>query len=58
MQNNASTPWGLGAGLRYGLLGLPLAFCALPLYVFMPNFYATQWGVSLAALGPLLLALV
>ena len=57
MQNNASTPWGLGAGLRYGLLGLPLAFCALPLYVFMPNFYATQWGVSLAALGTLLLAL-
>lgn len=57
MPNNTSTPWGLGAGLRYGLLGLPLAFCALPLYVFMPNFYATQWGVSLTALGTLLLAL-
>lgn len=44
-------------GLRYGLLGLPLAFCALPLYVVMPHFYATQWGVSLTALGSLLLAL-
>lgn len=44
-------------GLRYGLLGLPLAFCALPLYVLMPNYYATQWGVPLAALGSLLLAL-
>lgn len=44
-------------GLRYGLLGLPLAFCALPLYVVMPHFYATQWGVSLTALGTLLLAL-
>lgn len=45
------------AGLRYGLLGLPLAFCALPLYVVMPHFYATQWGVSLTVLGALLLAL-
>ena len=42
-------------GLRYGLLGLPLAFCALPLYVLMPNLYAKEWGVSLAALGALLL---
>ncbi|MDT8990418.1 MFS transporter [Curvibacter sp. APW13] len=48
---------GLGDGLRYGLLGLPLAFCALPLYVVMPHFYATQWGVSLSVLGGLLLAL-
>lgn len=44
-------------GVRYGLLGLPLAFCALPLYVLMPHFYATEWGVPLAALGTLLLAL-
>jgi Na+/melibiose symporter-like transporter len=43
-------------GWRYGLLGLPLAFCALPLYVLMPNMYARQWGVSLAALGTVLLA--
>jgi len=42
-------------GLRYGLLGLPLAFCALPLYVLMPNLYAKEWGVSLTALGALLL---
>ena len=51
----APTPWRVGDGLRYGLLGLPLAFCALPLYVLMPNLYARQWGVSLAALGALLL---
>lgn len=44
-------------GLRYGLLGLPLAFCALPLYVVMPHWYATTWGVPLASLGVLLLAL-
>jgi len=42
-------------GLRYGTLGFALAFCALPLYVLMPNLYAAQWGVSLAALGGVLL---
>lgn len=47
--------WSLADGLRYGLLGLPLAFCALPLYVLMPNLYARQWGVSLTALGAVLL---
>ncbi|MFZ4480014.1 MAG: MFS transporter [Rhodoferax sp.] len=43
-------------GVRYGLLGFPLAFCALPLYVLMPNLYARQLGVPLAALGAVLLA--
>ncbi len=43
-------------GVRYGLLGFPLAFCALPLYVLMPNLYAREWGVPLAALGAVLLA--
>lgn len=42
-------------GLRYGLLGLPLAFVALPLYVFLPNHYATHFGVPLATLGAVLL---
>jgi glycoside/pentoside/hexuronide:cation symporter, GPH family len=42
-------------GLAYGALGLPLAFVALPLYVVLPNHYATQFGVPLAALGALLL---
>ena len=50
------TAFGTQEGWRYGLLGLPLAFCALPLYVLMPNLYARQWGVSLAALGAVLLA--
>ena len=47
--------WRTADGLRYGLLGLPLAFCALPLYVLMPNLYAREWGVPLAALGAVLL---
>jgi len=43
-------------GLRYGLLGLPLAFVALPLYVLLPNYYARNFGVPLAGLGLLLLS--
>uniref|UniRef100_UPI0017A2732D MFS transporter n=1 Tax=Ramlibacter sp. TaxID=1917967 RepID=UPI0017A2732D len=43
-------------GWRYGLLGLPLAFAALPLYVQLPAYYAGTFGVPLAALGALLLA--
>jgi GPH family glycoside/pentoside/hexuronide:cation symporter len=41
---------------RYGLMGLPLAFVALPLYVLLPNHYARAFGVPLATLGALLLA--
>jgi Na+/melibiose symporter-like transporter len=47
---------GVRAGLAYGALGLPLAFVALPLYVILPNHYATEFGVPLAALGAVLLA--
>ena len=43
------------AGWRYGLMGLPLAFVALPLYVTLPNHYATAFGVPLATLGAVLL---
>jgi GPH family glycoside/pentoside/hexuronide:cation symporter len=43
-------------GWRYGLMGLPLAFVALPLYVLLPNHYARTFDVPLASLGVLLLA--
>lgn len=42
-------------GWRYGLMGLPLAFVALPLYVILPNHYARAFGVPLATLGLVLL---
>jgi glycoside/pentoside/hexuronide:cation symporter, GPH family len=42
-------------GLAYGAMGLPLAFVALPLYVILPNHYATAFGMPLAALGLVLL---
>lgn len=46
---------GWAQGLAYGGLGLPLAFVALPLYVVLPNHYATEFGIPLATLGALLL---
>jgi glycoside/pentoside/hexuronide:cation symporter, GPH family len=42
-------------GLAYGAMGLPLAFVALPLYVILPNHYATAFGMPLATLGLVLL---
>ncbi|XLZ70898.1 MFS transporter [Massilia sp. SR12] len=40
----------------YGLLGLPLAMAALPVYVHLPAFYALQLEVSLVQLGWVLFA--
>lgn len=40
----------------YGLLGLPLAMAALPLYVHLPKFYGDDLGMDLALVGVLLLA--
>ncbi|MGE5451814.1 MAG: MFS transporter [Acidobacteriota bacterium] len=48
-------PHTAGIAWRYGLLGLPLAFVSLPLYVMLPRHYAEHHGVPLATLGALLL---
>ena len=52
MQTSA---FGTRNGLAYGLMGFPLAFAALPLYVILPNHYARTFGVPLATLGAVLL---
>jgi glycoside/pentoside/hexuronide:cation symporter, GPH family len=39
----------------YGALGFPLAFIALPLYVHVPQLYASSVGLSLGLVGALLL---
>lgn len=43
--------------MAYGLLGAPLAFGALPLYVALPHHYAQLPGVEMASLGAVLLAI-
>ena len=55
MSASTTATFGWRNGLAYGLLGLPLAFVALPLYVILPNHYAREFGVPLATLGAILL---
>ncbi|WP_446728884.1 MFS transporter [Pseudoduganella sp. OTU4001] len=42
--------------MAYGLLGLPLAMAALPVYVHVPAYYALLHGAGLAQLGWVLFA--
>lgn len=42
--------------LAYGLFGLPLALVALPVYVLVPQLYASSLSLSLTAVGSILLA--
>ncbi|MGA0881315.1 MAG: MFS transporter [Burkholderiaceae bacterium] len=44
------------AVLRYGLVGLPLAGAALPLYLLTPQLYAAGLGLPLAWVGAALMA--
>ncbi|MES2900747.1 MAG: MFS transporter [Pseudomonadota bacterium] len=39
----------------YGLFGLPLAMVALPIYVYLPQFYAQKAALPLAQIGAVLL---
>ncbi len=43
--------------LHYALLAFPIAFAGMPLYVYAPDFYATQYGLSLTLIGSILLML-
>lgn len=42
--------------LYYGVLGFPLAFLGIPLYLYLPNYYHENYGLSLALIGSALLA--
>lgn len=44
-----------GALLAYGIPGLPLAVLGLPLFIYLPTFYASDLGLSLTAVGAVLL---
>lgn len=50
------TRLGAAALLAYGAFGLPLAMVALPVYVYLPQFYAGHAGLPLALVGAALLA--
>lgn len=48
-------PYTRKALLAYGLFGLPLALVALPVYVLVPQLYATKFGLPLTLIGAILL---
>lgn len=50
------SPTAPGRLLAYGATGLPLAALGLPLYVYLPTFYAAGLGVAATAVGIALLA--
>lgn len=51
----AGRPLDSSGVLAYGVLGLPLAFAALPIYVHVPRLYADGLGLSLTVVGAVLL---
>ena len=55
MTSTSASPLSHAQSAAAGGLGLPLAFVALPLYVHLPHWYATHYGLALAALGAVLL---
>jgi len=50
----AALGWRRGVG--YAALGVPLAFVSLPLYVQLPYHYASVFGMPLASIGLVMLA--
>ena len=53
---NNNSPLGRGALLAYGAPGAPTALVLLPLYLYLPAFYADNLGLGLANVGFMLLA--
>ncbi len=47
-------PLGLGSYIAYGIPTLPMAAFAVPIYIYIPPFYAQELGISLAAIGTVL----
>ncbi|MCK9992643.1 MAG: hypothetical protein Dbin4_01163 [Alphaproteobacteria bacterium] len=45
---------GLGAYIAYSIPALPMAAFAVPIYIYIPPFYAQELGISLAAIGTVL----
>lgn len=42
---------------QYAILALPLAFSGLPLFIYAPDYYTGQYGVSLGVMGVILLVI-
>lgn len=47
-------PLTIGTYFAYGIPALPIAAFAVPIYIYIPPFYAQNFGISLAAIGTVL----
>lgn len=45
-----------GTLLHYALMGFPLAMLGIPIYLYLPQYYADEFGLSLSTIGIALLA--
>lgn len=43
--------------VSYGIMAIPIAFAGMPIYIHAPDFYASEYGLSLASMGVVLMAL-
>jgi Na+/melibiose symporter-like transporter len=55
--NQVEAPLSKSSLLQYGLIALPVAFAGFPIYVLAPDYYASQFGLSLSSLASVLLFL-
>ena len=39
----------------YAIFALPLSFVGVPLYIYLPEFYSSNFGISLASIGLIIL---
>ena len=42
---------------KYGVLALPIAMVALPIYIYVPKFYGHELGMPIEAVGLILLCM-
>ena len=43
--------------VRYGVLALPIAMVALPIYIYIPKFYGHELGIPIEVVGLILLCM-
>ena len=42
---------------NYAFIALPVAFASIPIYIFLPDYYHTNYGINLALLSIVLFVL-
>ena len=54
--HHSDTPMRKSSLIYYALMGFPLAMLGIPVYLYLPQYYADEFALSLSAIGLALLA--